>query len=110
MTADLEATLSGFGDVLRRYRVAAGLTQETLAERAGLSVRGLSDLERGIHAAPRKHTLLVLVNALALNPPERAALLAAARDRPTPDAATGRRLARRPRTWQNSMMGWRQDW
>lgn len=95
MTADLEATSSGFGDVLRRYRVAAGLTQETLAERAGLSVRGLSDLERGIHAAPRKHTLLVLVNALALNPPERAALLAAARDRPTPAVARASRTTAR---------------
>ena len=36
----------GFGDVLRRYRVAAGLTQEALAERAALSARGISDLER----------------------------------------------------------------
>ena len=34
-----------FGDLLRRQRLAAGLTQEKLAELAGLSVRGLSDLE-----------------------------------------------------------------
>jgi transcriptional regulator with XRE-family HTH domain len=27
-----------FGELLRRYRVACGLTQEALAERAGLSV------------------------------------------------------------------------
>ena len=33
--------------LLRRYREAAGLTQETLAQRAGLSARGISDLERG---------------------------------------------------------------
>ncbi len=36
-----------FGDLLRRLRLAAGLSQEALAERAGLSARGISDLERG---------------------------------------------------------------
>jgi hypothetical protein len=36
-----------FGAVLRRHRVAAGLTQEEMAERAGLSVRGLSHLAAG---------------------------------------------------------------
>ena len=30
----------GFGGLLRRYRLAAGLTQEELAERSGLSARG----------------------------------------------------------------------
>ena len=38
----------GIGDVLRRLRLARGLTQELLAERTGLSVRGISDLERGV--------------------------------------------------------------
>jgi transcriptional regulator with XRE-family HTH domain len=49
------ATLSshGFGDLLRRHRLAAGLTQEELAAQAGLSVRGLSDLERGVPRAER---------------------------------------------------------
>ena len=37
---------ASFGDLLRGYRVAAGVTQEELAERAGLSVRAISDLER----------------------------------------------------------------
>ena len=55
-----------FGELLRRLRVAAGLTQEALAERAGLSARGLSDLERGVRAAPRQDTLDLLVAALAL--------------------------------------------
>src|SRR5690348_8818505 len=32
-----------FGDLLRRHRLAAGLTQEELAERAGLSARAISD-------------------------------------------------------------------
>ena len=53
-----------FGDLLRRHRQAAGLTQEELAARSGLSVRGLSDLERGVHAIPRKDTVLLLVEAL----------------------------------------------
>ena len=38
----------GFGDLLRQYRQAAGLTQEALAERAGLSVHGIQKLERGV--------------------------------------------------------------
>jgi transcriptional regulator with XRE-family HTH domain len=40
----------GFGALLRRYRLAAGLSQEELAERAGLSVQGLSALENGRRA------------------------------------------------------------
>lgn len=32
--------------LLQQYRQAAGLSQEELAERAGLSARGISDLER----------------------------------------------------------------
>ena len=35
-----------FGALLKRLRLAAGLTQEALAERAGLSVKALSELER----------------------------------------------------------------
>jgi predicted ATPase/DNA-binding XRE family transcriptional regulator len=52
--------------VLRRYRLAAGLSQESLAERAGISVRGLSDLERGLSRAPRVETLARLAQALGL--------------------------------------------
>jgi predicted ATPase/transcriptional regulator with XRE-family HTH domain len=70
---------SGFGDLLRRYRVAAGLTQEALADRAGMSTRGVSDLERGVHGLPRKDTLRLLLDALALAPAERSALVAVAR-------------------------------
>ncbi len=67
-----------FGVLLRRYREAAGLTQEALAERAGLSARGISDLERGVIRVPRPDTLGLLVRALGLAPPERARLEAAA--------------------------------
>jgi DNA-binding XRE family transcriptional regulator len=39
-----------FSVLLRSYRLAAGLSQEALAERARISLRGLSDLERGSDA------------------------------------------------------------
>jgi transcriptional regulator with XRE-family HTH domain/tetratricopeptide (TPR) repeat protein len=68
-----------FGTLLRRYRVAAGLTQEELAARAGISQRNLGDLERGVGHSPRKDTIALLAGALALSPQERAALTAAAR-------------------------------
>ena len=60
-----------FGLLLRRYREAAGLTQEALAERAGLSARSISDLERGIHRAPRGDTLGLLVRGLGLGAQDR---------------------------------------
>ena len=68
-----------FAMLLRRYRMAAGLTQEELAERARLSVRTIGDLERGASLAPRKDTVELLAEALVLAPPERAALAEAAR-------------------------------
>ena len=43
--------LPRLGDLVRRHRTAAALSQEELAERAGLSVRAISDLERGIRQA-----------------------------------------------------------
>ena len=69
---------SSFGDVLRRVRIAAGLTQEALAERAGLSVRGISDLERGVNRTPRKDTIALLAEALQPGGDDRAAFAAAA--------------------------------
>jgi predicted ATPase/transcriptional regulator with XRE-family HTH domain/DNA-binding CsgD family transcriptional regulator len=60
-----------FSDLLRRARRAAGLTQEDLAERAGLSARAISDLERGVNRAPRRDTLDMLGDALELAPDER---------------------------------------
>jgi tetratricopeptide (TPR) repeat protein/transcriptional regulator with XRE-family HTH domain len=80
------ATVSSqsFGDLLRRYRLAAGLTQEELADQAGLSVRGLSDLERGARRAPRRETVQLLAEALHLPAAERTRLEAAARQRGVP--------------------------
>ena len=64
----------GFGARLRRLREAAGLTQEQLAERAGLSAKAVSALERGERRRPYPHTLEALARALALPDDERAAL------------------------------------
>lgn len=75
---------AGFGELLRHYRVAAGLTQEQLAELAGLSVRGLSDLERGLHRAPHPATVNQLADALALAQADRDRLLSARRRTPAP--------------------------
>src|SRR5579884_2953722 len=72
-------TAPGFGEMLRRHRLAAGLTQEALAERAGLSVRGLSDLERGARAFPHQDTVRMLADALGLAGAARAGFIAAGR-------------------------------
>src|SRR5215212_5926720 len=82
-------TETGFGELLRHYRMAAGLTQEELAERAGVSTRGISDLERGARGLPRKDTLQMLLQALDLSPSDRDALVAAARRAP---ATAGHRV------------------
>ena len=63
-----------FGMLLRRYRVAAGLSQEELAERARMSVRGLSDLKRGVRRTPYRGTVTQLAEALELSAEERDAL------------------------------------
>jgi predicted ATPase/DNA-binding XRE family transcriptional regulator len=81
-------TETSFGDLLRRHRIAAGLTQEALAERAGLSTRGISDLERGARELPRKDTLRLLLEALDLSAADRPAIIAAAR-RPPATAPSG---------------------
>jgi transcriptional regulator with XRE-family HTH domain len=77
-----------FGKLLRRHRQAAGLSQAELAERAGLSLRGLADLERGARRSPYPATVRRLIQALGLDPTEQAKLLAAlARDGAAPPEA-----------------------
>jgi predicted ATPase/class 3 adenylate cyclase len=82
-----------FGNLLRRHRLAAGLTQEELAERAGLSRRGIADLERGERQPPRKDTVALLAEALGLDGDKRTAFEVAARrgtgrPAPAPSAAS----------------------
>ncbi len=79
-TAVMVERITTFGDVLRRFRTAAGLTQEDLAERAGLSARGISDLERGRRSRPYFETVRQLADALGLNDGDRSVMLSAARD------------------------------
>jgi predicted ATPase/DNA-binding XRE family transcriptional regulator len=76
-TGDKWATETGqqsFGALLKRLRISAELTQEELAEAAGLSARSLSDLERGISVVPRASTIHLLAKALDLSGEEREAL------------------------------------
>jgi transcriptional regulator with XRE-family HTH domain len=68
---------SPFGAELRRLRRAAGLSQQERAERAGLSVRGVADLERGVRRSPYPATVRRLVDALGPDDTARGALLAA---------------------------------
>ncbi|HEV8637512.1 MAG TPA: helix-turn-helix domain-containing protein, partial [Chloroflexota bacterium] len=63
------------GDQLRRLRVRAGLTQEVLAERAGLGVATIGALEEGRRRRPYPSTVAALAAALGLAPADRAALL-----------------------------------
>src|SRR5690348_203064 len=75
-----------FGAQVRRYRLAATLTQEELAERAGLSVRGLKYLEQDARR-PLPDTVRRLAAALSLTPEQRAALVARAVHSPRGGAA-----------------------
>lgn len=54
------------GRWLRGQRVAAGMTQEDLAERSGISVRAIADLERGRTRRPYPSSLRALIRALGL--------------------------------------------
>src|SRR5688500_15152007 len=60
-----------FANYVRQARSAAGLSQEQLAERSGVSARGISDIERGLIRAPQQETLRLLAEALDLPSDER---------------------------------------
>ena len=85
---------SGFGEHLRALREAAGLTQEELAERAGLTARGVGALERGDRRRPYPHTVRALATALGLSEAAGAELVRATRKHggtarsPTPAGST----------------------
>ena len=58
-----------------------GLTQEELAETAGISARAVSDLERGVNRTAHKDTAQLLAAALGLSGPAGEGFVAAARGR-----------------------------
>jgi predicted ATPase/DNA-binding XRE family transcriptional regulator len=68
-----------FADLLRQHRIAAALSQEALAERAGISARAVSDLERGVKQRPHLETVRMLADALDLTGSDRTALAVASR-------------------------------
>lgn len=67
---------TAFGGQLQRYRARAGLTQEALAERAGLTASTISALERGVRRLPYLHTRRRRAEALGLSAEEWAAFAA----------------------------------
>jgi predicted ATPase/DNA-binding XRE family transcriptional regulator len=69
---------------LRTHRLRAGLSQEELAERSGLSVDAISALERGIRRRAQPRTLRALGEALSLGDEERGHLLQLARESDAP--------------------------
>jgi predicted ATPase/DNA-binding XRE family transcriptional regulator len=95
-----EEAEAAFHVLLREHRLAAALTQEALAERAGLSTRAIQNLERG-DRRPYPDTVGRLAAALGLDGAARAAFEAVARPprrregagpgRPPPGPAGGRR-------------------
>jgi predicted ATPase/DNA-binding XRE family transcriptional regulator len=92
MEQEVRAGSPEFGQLLRRYRLAAGLSQEALAERARMSTEGISALERGYRRSPQRETLELLAGALALDDRQRRDFESAARAgvtrRPGPASVT----------------------
>jgi tetratricopeptide (TPR) repeat protein/transcriptional regulator with XRE-family HTH domain len=70
-----------FAALLRQLRTEARLTQEELAETAGISARAVSDLERGVNRTAHKDTAQLLAAAFGLSGPTEERFVAAARGR-----------------------------
>ncbi|TDD60451.1 XRE family transcriptional regulator [Kribbella antibiotica] len=85
--------MAEFGPVLRKFRKAAGLSQERLAEVSGVSAAAIKTLEAGRRRYPWTQTVGLLADGLQLSNDERAELKAAAArpkagiDRLPPDVA-----------------------
>jgi predicted ATPase/transcriptional regulator with XRE-family HTH domain len=75
---------TSFGALLKRYRLAAGLSQESLADRARLSARAISSYERGLRQAPYQDSLRQLIHALKLSADDELAFEAAVQRRRGP--------------------------
>ena len=75
------------GAVLRRMRAEAGLTLADLADRAGVGVRTIGDIERGVARRPQRATLEAIASALDVGRADRDALLGIGRQRRTKTTA-----------------------
>ncbi|MFD2416372.1 helix-turn-helix domain-containing protein [Amycolatopsis pigmentata] len=64
-SGDPSTAVPAFARLLARLRKAAGLTQEGLADRSGISARAISDMERGRVRRPQYRTRLALATAFA---------------------------------------------
>ncbi|HEX6796628.1 MAG TPA: HEAT repeat domain-containing protein [Ktedonobacterales bacterium] len=60
-------SLATLADLMKEHRAAAKLTQEALAEKSGVSVATISDIESGRTKGPHKDTIKDLARALGLN-------------------------------------------
>ncbi|KFU75333.1 Predicted ATPase [Amycolatopsis lurida] len=92
--AALGKAVTTFKVLLKGYRVRAGLTQEELAEGSGVSVRAISDMERGIAKSPQRRTIEALAAPLSLTDEELTGLQKVARQGrvPAPAGITGAHL------------------
>ncbi|HXZ65888.1 MAG TPA: helix-turn-helix transcriptional regulator, partial [Streptosporangiaceae bacterium] len=91
MAAAVDEPELSFAGLLRQLRAHARLTQEELAEAAGVSPRSVSNLERGINRTAHKDTAVLLAGALGLDELVRALFVAAARGKvPAADVLAAR--------------------
>lgn len=67
-----------FGDIVRGHRRRLGLSQDELADRSGVSVRGIRKVESGEITAPRPITVRLLADAFGLTSADRDRFCAAA--------------------------------
>jgi len=88
-----EPSSVSFAALLRQLRTEANLTQEELADKAGISSRSVSDLERGINLTARRDTARLLADALELVGQARATFESVARGRAIGDPRTGSYVA-----------------
>jgi len=89
MAEDVGERRASFGEVLRRHRALAGISQEALAARSGLTREAISLLERGERLAPRTSTVVILADALRLRAQDREAFIASAHRPPRAASAEG---------------------
>ncbi|MDH6136258.1 putative ATPase/DNA-binding XRE family transcriptional regulator [Kitasatospora sp. MAA4] len=96
--------VSSFGELLKIRRERAGLTQQSLADYATLSVRAVRDMETGRVRRPRHETVRLLADALRIEGRTRSSFEAAARQREfasepvAPPAARNAMVAREAET------------